>query len=114
MNQAFFIWVHAYEDILIDTHCHWVGGSPINLEVYGMASWQPTKGIIFLRNPSDQPLEYGLDLNQVFELPENHQGTFILKSRWAEDSSLMTLILDSKVMYTITLKPFEVLVLETY
>jgi hypothetical protein len=105
-------WAGTNEDVLIDTH--WVGGSPINLEVYGMASWRPEKGIVFLRNPSEQSLEYVLDLNQVFELPKTYRGTFNLKSPWKEDSSDKVLTVNSNVAHTITLKPFEVLVLETY
>lgn len=105
-------WADTNEDVLIDTH--WIGGSPINLEVYGMASWKPTKGILFLRNPSEQTVEYGLDLNKVFELPETYQGTFNLKSPWKEDSNEKALTIDSNIVHRITLKPFEVLVLETF
>lgn len=105
-------WADENEDVLVDTH--WIGGSPINLEVYGMASWKPGKGILFLRNPSDQSVEYGLDLDQIFELPEKYKGTFNLKSPWKEDMDMEELTIDSDLVYKITLKPFEVLVLETF
>ena len=105
-------WADENEEVLVDTH--WIGGSPINLEVYGMASWKPEKGILFLRNPSDRTVEYGLDLNQVFELPEKYKGTFNLKSPWKEDMDMEELTIDSDLVHKIALKPFEVLVLETY
>lgn len=105
-------WADANEDVLIDTH--WIGGSPINLEVYGMASWKPRKGILFLRNPSEKSVEYELNLNKVFELPENHRGIFTLRSPWQEDSRNKDWVIDSEIAHKVTLKPFEVLVLETF
>ncbi|NKI26988.1 hypothetical protein HCG49_10485 [Arenibacter sp. 6A1] len=105
-------WADDNEDVLIDTH--WIGGSPINLEVYGMASWKPGKGILFLRNPGEKTVEYGLNLNKVFELPDNYKGTFTLRSPWKEDSSKKELTIDSEVVHKLSLKPFEVLVLETF
>ncbi|GGW50504.1 hypothetical protein [Arenibacter certesii] len=104
-------WADDNEEVLVDTH--WIGGSPINLEVYGMACWKPGKGILFLRNPSNQTVEYELDLNQIFELPKKYKGTFHLKSPWKEDMDMEELTIDSNLVYKIALKPFEVLVLET-
>lgn len=103
-------WSGENEDVFVDTH--WIGGSPINLEVYGFASWKPGKGIIMLRNPTDRELEYHLDLKRDLELPEEHSGIFILKSPWEEDCDLPVIIVNSHIAQKIKLHPFEVKILE--
>jgi len=60
-------WSRANADTLVDTH--WIGGDPKQLEVYGWASWSPRKGIVTLRNPSDKPQQFELDLERAYELP---------------------------------------------
>ena len=60
-------WSRANAEVLKDTH--WVGGDPAWLEVYGWASWTPAKGILVLRNPSDQEKTIRVRLQDVFELP---------------------------------------------
>src|SRR5476651_756728 len=91
---------------------HWVGGSPINLEVYGFASWKPGKGIITLRNPDDKEAVYDLYLDKVLELPVKYDGNYQLKSPWLEDRHKKVIIVPSNTACKIKLKPFEVLVLE--
>ena len=105
-------WAKANEAILEDTH--WIGGSPINLEVYGFASWKPGKGIITLRNPGNEISEFDLNLAHVFELLNNHAGTFRLKSPWKEHEDMSEMVVDSDQSEKITLQPFEVKVLEAY
>ena len=73
-------WSNDNEDLLKDTH--WIGGSPINLEVYGFASWKAGKGIVSLRNPSDKKVKFSLNLNSVFELPNEYTTDFELISPW--------------------------------
>ena len=104
------LWSKANEDVLFDTH--WVGGSPINLEVYGFASWNGTKGIISLRNPSSQPVDYPVDLQHMLELLPSENGTFRLKSPWKEDGGKPALTICSDSPETITLAPFELMVAE--
>lgn len=104
------LWSKANEDVLIDTH--WIGGSPINLEIYGFASWNGTKGILSLRNPSSQPLEFSVDLQQLLELQLIENGTFQLKSPWKEDADKSVRLIQSDRQQTITLSPFELMVLE--
>ena len=104
------LWSKANEETLVDTH--WVGGSPINLEVYGFASWNGTKGILSLRNPGSQPLEYTVDLQQMLELQPSENGTFRLKSPWKEDAGNPVRLMQSDRPETITLKPFELMVVE--
>ena len=104
------LWSKANEAVLVDTH--WVGGSPINLEVYGFASWNGTKGILSLRNPSSQPLEYTVDLQQALALQPSENGTFLLKSPWKEDNGKPVKAIQSDCPETITLSPFELMVVE--
>lgn len=105
-------WSKENEQILKDTH--WIGGSPINLEVYGFASWNHSKGIITLRNPSDREVTFNLNLNEVFELPDDYKGTFELKSPWNDDVNTASFQIDSSVSEKIALKPFETIVLEAH
>ena len=103
-------WSERNEDLLKDTH--WIGGSPINLEVYGFASWKPGKGIITLRNPSSKKVSYTLIPSEVFELPTDYSCDFKLKSPWKEDTNSKALIVNYKTITEIELAPFELLVLE--
>ncbi|MGQ7868847.1 hypothetical protein [Sunxiuqinia sp. sy24] len=103
-------WAKTNESILKDTH--WIGGSPINMEVYGFASWSPEKGILSLRNPNDKSVEYELKLNELFELPEKYRGSFSLKSPWKEDENNVESIVGSSSRHRIILKPFQTIILE--
>jgi len=104
------LWSKANEDVLIDTH--WVGGSPINMEVYGFAAWNGTKGILSLRNPSSRPMSYSVDLQQLLELKSVENGTFRLRSPWNEDTDKSVRFIQSDHSETITLSPFELMVME--
>lgn len=103
-------WAKENEDVLKDVH--WIGGSPINLEAYGFASWKPGKGIITLRNPSDKPVVYMLDLNRDLALPEKYATDFYLKSPWLDDKNEKEMIINKNTPTNIILKPFEVKVFE--
>ena len=52
-------WSRQNADVLVDTH--WIGGNPGAGEVYGWASWSQRKGILVLRNPTDQPADFAAD-----------------------------------------------------
>ncbi|HLX86302.1 MAG TPA: enterotoxin [Terriglobales bacterium] len=115
-------WSRNNADVLVDTH--WIGGDPNKLEVYGWASWSPRAGIFTLRNPSDKPQTYSLDVAKAFELPPSAPRIFLARSPWREnknkdsdsdknknnDAKLIRLVAGES--YTISLKPFEVLNLE--
>lgn len=103
-------WAKANDEVLKDTH--WIGGSPINLEVYGFASWKPGKGIIVLRNPDDQPKVYDLNLNRVLELPKQFEGTYQLRSPWKEDQNQEKLKTSSGQILKVELIAFETKILE--
>ncbi|MBJ6368634.1 alpha-amylase family protein [Snuella sedimenti] len=105
-------WAKANETILEDTH--WIGGSPINLETYGFASWTQEKGIISLRNPSDKKVKFTLNLAEVFELPKEAHSNFEFKSLWNEDKEKESIIINTNETKEIELEPFEVRILEGY
>ncbi|HEX3985329.1 MAG TPA: enterotoxin [Acidobacteriaceae bacterium] len=60
-------WARRNAAILQDTH--WIGGDPGQLQVYGWAAWSPHGWIVTLRNPSDKPQAYALDLQSALEVP---------------------------------------------
>jgi hypothetical protein len=103
-------WSRANADVLVDTH--WIGGDPAELEVYGWASWSPRKGILVLRNPSDQPQSIAIDLAKAFELPTKAAKEFRLRSPWKEDLSMPIITVRAGEPHEFQLKPFEVKVLE--
>jgi len=103
-------WSRSNADVLVDSH--WVGGDPGQLEVYGWASWSPRKGILVLRNPSDQPQDISIDIAAAFDLPRGADRTFRLHSPWKEDSGPLTLTIQGGQPYRFQLHPFEVLVLD--
>jgi hypothetical protein len=104
-------WSRANADVLVDTH--WVGGSPAKNEVYGWASWTPSKGILVLRNPDDKPVTFIADVKNLFELPAGAAKTFHLRSPWIKERSQPEINIGTGQPHTFQLKPFEVLVLET-
>ncbi len=103
-------WSRANADVLVDTH--WIGGDPAKLEVYGYASWTPRKGIVMLRNPDDTAQEFSLDLGRAFELPAGAKTKYVFKSPWAEDAAKSAITGKAGKPLRLTLRPFEVLVLE--
>ena len=103
-------WSRANADVLFDTH--WVGGDPAKFEVYGWASWTPAKGILVLRNPSNQPASFTLDIAKAFELPAGAPRGFRAHSPWAADRQAPAIDLTAGQPHTFELKPFEVLTLD--
>lgn len=103
-------WSRANAEVLVDTH--WIGGDALHGEVYGYAAWSRRKGIVALRNPSQQPAKFTLDLQAVWELPPAAPKTYSLKSPWAEDGSKPAVTVSTQQSHILELAPFEVLVLE--
>ncbi len=103
-------WSHANADVLKDTH--WIGGDPGWLEVYGWASWSPRKGILVLRNPSDQPQTITLRLASAFELPVGAAQTYEARSPWKDDAGKAPEMMHAQEAHSFKLAPFEVLTLE--
>jgi hypothetical protein len=103
-------WSRANAQVLKDTH--WIGGDPAKLEVYGWAAWTAGKGIVVLRNPSDKPQEFSIDVAKALELPKGAAQTYSAHSPWASDKAAQQISLRAGVMRKISLKPFEVLTLD--
>lgn len=103
-------WAKSNENALYDTH--WIGGSPLNLEVYGFASWTPSKGIITLRNPDDKSREFEFVLDNILEIPDKYRGNFHLKNVRGDENNQRELKITSGEINSLSLKPFEIKVLE--
>jgi hypothetical protein len=103
-------WSRDNADVLVDTH--WVGGDPAMLEVYGYASWSPRKGILTLRNPSEKPQDFSIDIQQVFELPSGAPQIYRAQSPWQEGRSQPAFELQAGKAHTFHLQPFQVINLD--
>lgn len=103
-------WSRQNADVLVDTH--WIGGDPTKLEVYGWAAWSPAKGIVTLRNPSDKPQVFSLDVAEAFELPPGAPRNFQARIPWQQNSLPASIALAANQPHVFSLKPFEVLTLE--
>ena len=101
-------WARAHEATLRDSH--WIGGDPARLQVYGWASWSPGQGIVTLRNPSDQPQDFALDIGAALELPAQEARTWNAVPAYAKATAPRALTAGRAA--TIHLAPFEVLVWE--
>jgi hypothetical protein len=104
-------WSRRNAGTLRDTH--WIGGDPGKLEVYGWAAWSRAKGILTLRNPSDQRQSISLDVGGAFELPAGAPRRFVASSPWKQDRAMPPVRLAAGEEHAFTLEPFEVLTLET-
>lgn len=102
-------WSRANADVLRDTH--WIGGDPGRLDVYGWASWSPSKSIITLRNPDSHPQTAVIDLQRQLELPHGATRQFSVHDVWKSGGDVPPR-LDADHVSTITLAPFEVLTLQ--
>jgi hypothetical protein len=103
-------WMQQNADVLVDTH--WIGGDPGKGEVYGYASWSPRKGIFVLRNPADQPAEWAVDVQTVFELPRGALDKFLLTNLWQQSDQTQRPLLKAGQPHVVRLAPFEVLTFE--
>ncbi len=103
-------WVKSNEYFLQDTH--WIGGSPLNMEVYGFASWMPGKGIITLRNPDDIGAVFEFTLDSILGLPDKYKGNFIIRSVKKDDSPAYLAKVSSGAGTRLVMKPFETMILE--
>ncbi|MGC2301664.1 MAG: enterotoxin [Acidobacteriaceae bacterium] len=102
-------WARRSAGILEDTH--WVGGDPGKLEVYGWAAWSPQGWIVTLRNPSDKPQPFVLNLDSVLQLPRGAHISLIGGDPFGKPGAA-PLHLDLHGS-TIHLAPFEVRTFES-
>jgi hypothetical protein len=103
-------WSRANAEVLKDTH--WIGGDPAWLEVYGWASWTPSKAILVLRNPSDQPQNISIKLQDAFELPPGAAQEYSASVPWKGEGGRPALTLEAQHAHEFDLAPFEVLTLD--
>ncbi len=103
-------WSRRNAGTLRDTH--WIGGDPGKLEVYGWAAWSRAKGILTLRNPSDQRQSMAIDVGRALELPPEAQRRLLARSPWKQDRAAPPVSLKAGEEHVFTLGPFEVLTLE--
>ncbi|MBV9075663.1 MAG: enterotoxin [Acidobacteria bacterium] len=101
-------WSRENATVLKDTH--WIGGDPMQLQVYGWAAWTEQKGIVTLRNPSNHEQAFVLNLTAAFELTGLAPQRFRLRDVWAGQKDFLEL--PAAQPHAIHLKPFEVLTLE--
>ncbi|MFE2560354.1 discoidin domain-containing protein [Streptomyces sp. NPDC059352] len=104
-------WARANESLLSDVH--WVGGDAANGDVYGTAAWTSaggaSKGMLMLRNPSDETKSFWVDPQDVFELPSGTHGTY----RFTEKDGLRSgFVAGRGQAVAVTLAPHEVAVFE--
>lgn len=104
-------WARAHADVLQDSH--WIGGDPARLEPYGWAAWRPRGGIITLRNPSAHPASFTLEAGAAFELPSDAVRNFRVTGACG-DATAPVSRLEAGRPIEITLRPFEVLVMEAH
>lgn len=103
-------WSRANAAVLRDTH--WLGGDPLQLQVYGWAAWTPVKAILTLRNPSAKPQSFSLNISSAFELPSDAATNYLLKSPWRDEANIAPLVVRARTVRKIELQPFQVLTLE--
>jgi hypothetical protein len=103
-------WSRRNAATLVDTH--WVGGDPAKLEVYGWASWSPSKGILTLRNPSDQAQTFSVDLDRVLELPSEAPQRYSAITPWTHVPASNPITMVVGKAQGLRLAPFEVKTLE--
>jgi hypothetical protein len=101
-------WSRENADIMPDSH--WVGGDPAKGDVYGFAAWSPKKAILTLRNPSDNAKTFEVNAGKVFELPLNSKYSYVFYNAKVSGSEAKVPLFKGD-NYTVTLQPFEVMVL---
>jgi hypothetical protein len=99
------IWSQNNADVLQDVH--WIGGDPAKEEIYGYASWAPRKGVFTLRNASSKPQTIIIDIQKIFELPENSPSSYELRNAIHPSDIVSKMIVKKRKSFTITLAPFE-------
>lgn len=111
-------WVRRNADVLADTH--WVGGNPWDKQkkdgdIYGWASWNPTKCTLALRNSSNKPKQLITTLREMLDVPPSVKGAIVLRSSFDDQRHLLG-IMDTEVNVDtpicITMEPLEVIVME--
>jgi hypothetical protein len=102
-------WSRENASTLKDTH--WLGGDPMQLEIYGWAAWSPQKGIITLRNPGNRKQSFALNAAKALELPSGATHDFQVRQLWGK-SPVRDAELHGTSDMTLELEPFDVITIE--
>ena len=101
-------WQKRNADVLPDAH--WVGGNPWNgatAQIYGWAAWNGTKSSLALRNGSNDAKDYTFTLRQALNIPQNVNGSIILRRAFNVQDALAGLTegtaIDIDTQLTVTL-----------
>ncbi|WP_347243579.1 hypothetical protein [Thermogutta sp.] len=103
-------WARANQSTLADVH--WVGGNPLEGEIYGYAAWGNGQGTLILRNPSPQVREILLQPREVWELPRDMKGLISLRCRYARRVTLEPLMLSLDKPWRVVLPPWGIILWE--
>ncbi|MEO8820344.1 MAG: hypothetical protein ABI374_05865 [Ginsengibacter sp.] len=103
-------WSQENAHILQDVH--WIGGDPAKEEIYGYAAWSPVKGVFTLRNPSPNSQSINIDVQKIFELPENSSSYFKLSSAINKNDASSEMKVQKEKSFNVVLAPFEVKVFD--
>ena len=103
-------WANENAQVLQDVH--WIGGDPKKEEIYGYAAWNPTKGVFSLRNPSDKPQKIRIDVQKIFELPENANSSFKITDAIHPINASAEIKTEKGKIFEVELAPFEVKVFD--
>ncbi|HZI31537.1 MAG TPA: enterotoxin, partial [Candidatus Binatia bacterium] len=104
-------WSRANAKTLVDTH--WVGGEPAYGQIYGWAAWSPEKGILTLRNPSEQTQSIEIDPADAFDLPVSASQNYTIFNPF-KDQTVKVAELHAGEKTRFQLRPYEVLVIEAH
>ena len=101
-------WARENQAILFDSHR--IGGDPTKLAIYGWAAWGSNKSIISLRNPSDKPQVYYLDVEHDLELPAGAPQSYQVSLNYiSKNGSKKPTKINQSAL--VTLAPFETVVI---
>lgn len=105
-------WARRQAHLMTDVH--WIGGDPGKEEVYGYAAWSNNEGYLTLRNPSDQVQTFTVDSRKVFDLPGGANAKFNFIDARAQADDHKQHIVGSGESVTVTLQPFQFMVLDAH
>jgi len=102
-------WAKENEKTLVDVH--WIGGDPEKGEVYGRAAWSIEKGIISLRNPTDEIKHFHVNAIEALEIPKNKTTKYTFQNILS-DKTDQSDYRKAVSAFDVTLQPYEVKILE--
>ncbi len=105
-------WAKENESVMADIH--WIGGDPLQGEIYGFAAWSMDKAVLSLRNPSTVEKTFEVNVAPVFDLPGHVDDNYIFYDVRELKKSGKKEVAAKGQRFKITLQPFEVLVYDAY